>query len=102
MNKEPKLEDRRQWPRQLDVNRAVELQITRAATIVDESPAGLGLLLPEMGDLKIDEQVEINEVDGIVRLTGRVANIQQMSSGQWRIGVELASYHLPSVYEEKG
>jgi hypothetical protein len=94
------LPDRRKWVREFGINEPVEIRTTRQATILDESPAGLGLLLSNATDLQIGELIEILDRDGVA-VTGRIANVQQTPSGEWRVGVQLESYHLPGVYESK-
>jgi hypothetical protein len=49
--------------------------------------------------LKINDAIEILDQDNVAPVNGRVANIQQTPTGEWRVGVQIESYHLPGVYE---
>ncbi len=91
--------DRRKWNREFTNDEVVTISISRSARVLDESAAGLGLLVADAGNLQINESVEILDQDGVSRLTGRIANLHRMESGQWRLGIELKSYHLPGVYD---
>lgn len=97
----PAARDRRQWAREFADHEMVTICISRAAKVLDESPAGLGLLLSDAGDLRVNEPIEIQDRDGVSRLAGRIANLQRAESGEWRVGVELHSYHLPGVYDKR-
>ena len=90
--------ERREWAREFANDEEITISFSRSAKVLDESPAGLGLLMADVGDLRINEPVEIYDQDGVSRLSGRIANLHRTESGQWRVGIELKSYHLPGVY----
>ena len=91
--------DRRNWERQQFPEVDAEIAITMPAKILDESPAGIGLLLARAGDLKINQQIEIRAPKNMPPVVGRVANLQLTESGFWRLGIELDESCLPGKYD---
>ena len=79
------IKDRRNWER-FKVNDSVKIHLVREGMVLDESPAGLGLSLSEAYDLKIGDQVLIQDTDDLIPVTARVVNIQQSADGAWRPG----------------
>ncbi|MEX2561475.1 MAG: hypothetical protein WD403_16240 [Pirellulales bacterium] len=81
----PSGEERRSTPRGAPKVKTLEFRMARSGQVVDESPAGLALLIESAFDLRIGQQIEINYVGFPLR--AEIRNLELTDEGKYRLGV---------------